>query len=123
MSKNKKIRLTIIILLTIMLLISFKLFVYAESIEDNLDLFDPKSNQISEPDLEEKANTILGTINVVGIIVSVVTIVIIGMKYMLGSVEEKAEYKQTMIIYLIGAILLFSITTIANILYNIGITI
>lgn len=123
MSKNKKIRLTIILLLTIMLLISFKLFVYAESIEDNLDLFDPKSNQISEPDLEEKANTILGTINVVGIIVSVVTIVIIGIKYILGSVEEKAEYKQTMIIYLIGAILLFSITTIANILYNIGIAI
>ena len=57
---------------------------------------------------------------VIGIVISVVVVTIIGIKYMLGSVEEKAEYKKTMIGYLIGALLLFSTTTVANILYNIG---
>ena len=39
---------------------------------------------------------------------------------MLGSVEEKAEYKQTIIPYLIGAALVFSGTTIPQILYQIS---
>ena len=39
---------------------------------------------------------------------------------MIGSVEEKAEYKKTMTTYLIGAILVFSVTTIPNILYQIA---
>ena len=34
---------------------------------------------------------------------------------MVGSVEEKAEYKKTMIPYLVGAIMLVGITGILNI--------
>ena len=41
----------------------------------------------------------------------------IGIKYMLGSVEEKAKHKQTLMPYLIGAVLVFSETTIPQILY------
>ena len=39
---------------------------------------------------------------------------------MLGSVEDKAEYKQDMIPYLIGALLLFGITGFLKILIAIG---
>ena len=37
---------------------------------------------------------------------------------MMGSAEEKAEYKKTMIPYLVGAILVFAASTIANFVYN-----
>ena len=37
---------------------------------------------------------------------------------MIGSAEEKAEYKKTMIPYLVGAILIFASTTIVNVVYN-----
>ncbi len=120
MPESKKIKVSIVILLVVVILMSFKLIVYADSIEDNLDLFNPKSDQITESELKEKAEIILGVVNVVGIIVSVATIIIVGIKYLLGSVEEKAEYKRTMITYFIGAILIFSITTVSNVLYNIG---
>ena len=39
---------------------------------------------------------------------------------MFGSIEEKAEYKKTATIYLVGAILVMGGTTIPNILYKIG---
>ena len=39
---------------------------------------------------------------------------------MFGSVEQKADYKKAMSGYVIGAILVFAVTTIANLLYNIG---
>ena len=43
---------------------------------------------------------------------------VLGIKYMMGSAEEKAEYKKTMIPYVVGAILIFAATTIANAVFN-----
>ena len=37
---------------------------------------------------------------------------------MMGSAEEKAEYKKTMIPYVVGAILIFAAATIANAVFN-----
>lgn len=65
-------------------------------------------------------NTIIGFIRTVGSIASVIVLAVIGIKYMMGSVEEKAEYKQTMRPYLIGAVLVFGITNILAIIVNIG---
>lgn len=61
-------------------------------------------------------NKIIGGIQLVGSITSVVVLVFIGIKYMLGSVEEKAEYKESMQPYLIGAVLLFATTTVLGII-------
>lgn len=37
---------------------------------------------------------------------------------MLGSAEERADYKKTMMPYLIGAVLIFASVTIANMVYK-----
>lgn len=89
----------------------------------NPDFYKPTPSP-NEPEVQEKAGIILGYINTIGVVVSVITLIIIGIKYMLGSIEEKAEYKKTMMYYIIGAALLFAATTIPNILYNLttGIT-
>ena len=39
---------------------------------------------------------------------------------MLGSVEERSEYKKSMVPYLIGAVLLFSGTAIPQIIYTLS---
>lgn len=85
---------------------------------ENPDYYHPKTLSPEEPEIQEKAGKILGYINNIGIVVSIITLVIIGIKYMLGSIDEKAEYKKTMIYYMLGALLLFSATTIPNILYK-----
>lgn len=61
---------------------------------------------------------IIGIVKAIGTIISVLMLVILGIKYMLGSSEEKAEYKKTMIPYLIGAILIFAAPYIAGAIYN-----
>lgn len=61
---------------------------------------------------------ILGAIRNVGVVVAVIILMVIGVKYMLGSVEEKANYKQTLFPYLIGAIILFMGSIIPEIIYN-----
>ncbi len=59
-------------------------------------------------------NTIIQWISTLGIIVAVVVLLILGIKYMVGSASEKAEYKKTMIPYLIGAVLIFGASAIAK---------
>ena len=63
-------------------------------------------------------NVIISVIRTVGTIISVAILSIIGIKYMTGSVEEKAEYKKTMLPYVIGAVILFGITSFIGIIVD-----
>ena len=63
-------------------------------------------------------NQIIGVVQGIGIVVSVVVVIVLGIKYMMGSVEEKAEYKKTMMPYLIGAALIFAASTISMAVMN-----
>ena len=54
----------------------------------------------------------------VGTIVSVSTMTIIGIKYVIASSDEKAEYRERMIPYFIGAVLLFGASNIVNIIFK-----
>lgn len=64
------------------------------------------------------ANKMIGAFQAIGSIVSVLALVLLGIKFALGSVEEKADYKQWMIYYVIGAILVFAISNISAMIYN-----
>ena len=66
--------------------------------------------------IQKVGSKIMGIVQVVGTITSVVILVVLGIKYMMGSAEEKAEYKKTMIPYVIGAILIFAATNIAGVI-------
>ena len=61
---------------------------------------------------------IIGIIQVVGSIAAVAVLVVLGIKYMMGSTEEKAEYKKTLIPYFIGAVLIFAASNIASMVYS-----
>lgn len=61
---------------------------------------------------------IVGVVQVVGSVISVLMIVVLGIKYMLGSAEEKSEYKKTMVPYLIGAVLIFAASNLAGMVYS-----
>ena len=65
-------------------------------------------------------NQIITILTTIGVIASVIVLIVLGIKYMMGSAEEKAEYKKTMMPYVIGAALVFSASIIANIIYNIA---
>ena len=60
----------------------------------------------------------LSVIQIVGSVVAVLVLVVLGIKYMMGSTEEKAEYKKTLIPYIVGAVLIFAASNIASMVYN-----
>ena len=116
---NMKILLRIFFIITIVLALT----VPSKSFADDLGLGDLnayRGTAEESTELMTKAETVLGVIQVIGTVVAVVMLMVIGIKYMLGSVEERAEYKDTLKPYLIGALLLFSGTTIPQIIYKIA---
>lgn len=64
------------------------------------------------------ANIIVWLVRTIGESVAVLMVLIIGIKYILGSVEEKAEYKQTMWPYILGAVLIFAGAALTDIIYK-----
>ena len=72
---------------------------------------------------DKVGNKIIGGIQAIGSIAAVAILVVLGIKYMLGSAEEKAEYKKTMLPYVIGAVLIFAASNIAGMVYNFAISI
>lgn len=72
----------------------------------------------SQTQIKSVGGKIVGIIQVIGIVIAVVVIMVVGIKYMMGSVEEKAEYKKTMMPYIIGAVLIFAGSTLANVVYQ-----
>ena len=63
-------------------------------------------------------NTAITIISTVGSIASVIVLVVLGLKYMMGSAEEKAEYKRTLMPYVIGAVMVFAASVIAGVIFG-----
>ncbi len=70
--------------------------------------------------LESRAKIITTAIRSVGIVLSVIILMIIGIKQMTASVEEKSMLKKAMPGYILGAIMVFAITVIPTVLYEIA---
>ncbi len=61
---------------------------------------------------------LVGILQTTGIVLSVVILIVIGIKYMMGSPEDKSQYKSSMLPYVIGAALIFAASLVANIVYQ-----
>ena len=84
---------------------------------------DDPDNYISDPGGDNTAlvnigNIIVGLVKAVGISLSILMLTIIGIKYITGSVQERAEYKQTIWPYIIGALLIFAGAELTQIIYD-----
>ena len=62
--------------------------------------------------------TILGALQIIGGFAIVLGIAVVGFQILLGSANDKADGKGKAIGFIIGAIMLFSITTIAKLIIS-----
>ena len=118
MKKSVKIISIALIVLTVILTMSN--IVLANSIPDKIGQIAKGNDSADTSKVVSLGATIVTIMQTVGIVVAVVVLLVLGIKYMMGSAEEKAEYKKTMIPYIVGAILIFAATTIVNVVYNIA---
>lgn len=77
------------------------------------DLTDTDVNAI-----KNLGHRIINVLQIVGSVLAVVILAVLGIKYMMGSAEEKADYKKSMMPYVVGAICIFLAPTLASAVYN-----
>ncbi|MBR6504215.1 MAG: hypothetical protein IKT41_00585 [Clostridia bacterium] len=113
-----------IILIT--LLIAIILFasgsVYALT-DEQIEKFNPKKDPIKDGDWDafaKKAGIVLGFVRNIGAIVSVLGIAVLGLRYMWGSLEQKANYKETMFPFIIGIAMTVGVTVIITIVQSVA---
>lgn len=104
-------------ILSIILIIAM-MFTFAmttmSSAADIINELEGKNTDVNDDSIIGVGASIIDIITTVGIIISVIVLLILGIKYMMGSASEKAEYKKTMIPYLVGAVLIFGASAIAK---------
>jgi type IV secretory pathway VirB2 component (pilin) len=78
--------------------------------------YKPKPQQNTK--MNSIVGTILGALQIIGGFAIVLGIAIVGFQILLGSANDKADGKGKAIGFIIGAIMLFSITTIAKLVIS-----
>lgn len=84
----------------------------------NPDIWVNSEDNVGDNILNNKSRPITGIIRTFGVIASVVTLAIIALRIIFGSTEEKANYKQTLLPWAVGAVMLFSMATIPSLVYD-----
>lgn len=104
------------VLLIAILLVSFTANVVSAA-KLTPDVITPNYNGDASK-IQATAGKIMGMIRNIAVIVSVIIIMVLGVKFMLGSVEEKAEYKKSFMPLIVGIVLVVAATSIASFIFN-----
>lgn len=86
---------------------------------DPFNIRELSGTSFSNQEAEDLGNTVVTAISLIGSIMAVIVLMVLGIKYMTGTVSQKAEYKKTLIPYVIGAVLVFAGSVIAGVVYNV----
>ena len=100
---NKK----LVKILTTVLLIVMMVSVAANCFAINPSEITGSTSGTGSTEIANVGKSIVGILQTVGIILSVIVLIILGIKYMMGSAEEKADIKGLLIPYIVGCVIIF----------------
>lgn len=71
-----------------------------------------KNSSIDTNSMNTSSSIMYNMLLAIGVCVSVIIVVILGIKYMTSTVDGKAEMKETLIPYIVGCVVMFGAFTI-----------
>ena len=104
-----------ILIISLLVVICITSFTFAFDPND----YDPgEINSADKPVIADMTAKILKYVRYFGIILSLIILSIIGLKYIMASADEKASYKENMVPYFIGIMVLMGSTILPGIIYS-----
>ena len=113
MRKTNKMKKILLIVMLMVILVSITTGAFAKTVSID-SIKDDNPDVGGSTEMKKIGSIILSGITGVGMALAVIIVAILGVKYMLGSADERAEYKKSMLPYLIGALLVFGASAIAG---------
>lgn len=111
----KKVQKIVAVLMLTIMLVSM---VNVISLAANITPKDIKADEVTTDAISTAGKKLVGVFQAIGIVLSVVVLTVIGIKYLMGSAEEKADYKKSLIPYVVGAALVFTASVFAQSIYE-----
>lgn len=116
---NKKVFKVLTAVLAILMLVGFVCSsVYAAGEMVTPEKLREKIEYKDTPEMLEMAGRVMGFIRNITVIGGVIILMILGFKYMTGSLEEKADYKKSLIPLVVGILVVMAATTIMSFIIN-----
>lgn len=122
---NKTMKILTVILLAITLVMFFSSNVLATSTSKASGLIsniekatDNAEKSVDTSKFVSTAGKIIVLLRNFSIIAGVILIIVLGVKYMMGSVEQKSDYQKSFVPLVIGIILVIGATSIASFLFS-----
>lgn len=119
MKKIMKLVILIISILCIFSLITPK-YAFADIDTDSFNPYEIDKNGVDQQTVTKYTNNIYSILYIVAIVVAVIALMILGLKYIVGSATQKADYKKTLVPVIIGICIIVFITTILGIFASFG---
>ena len=120
MKINRMIKIVCMILLIILFLNCFmnKVFASAETIIGYYNRSDTTDDGGGSTEVRTIIGRIISMVQIFGMFIAVVMLMSLGIKYMYASPGEKAQIKQGLTVYVIGAVVMFGSAVILEIIKN-----
>jgi len=113
MKKTSKI---ILIILILAFIISCTSYINAAS---NYTITPEPVQATESMDFRDMVGRITGLVKWASVIGAIIMLTVLGVKYMMGSLSEKAQYKKSMVPWVVGIILVVVSSTIVDVIYDI----
>lgn len=115
MKKLTKI-LTVVLLVAIIVMSVSNVFA-AGSIINEIETSASNAN-VNTSSISQMVGKIIAYLRNAAVIIGVVIIIILGIKYMTGSLEQKAEYQKSFVPLIVGIVIVMAATSIASFLFG-----
>lgn len=113
---KRSIRLIMVVMVMLIVILSSTMVFAAP----DPSVYNGNTSTINVDTVNSLGQNIVKVISTVGSIASVIVLIVLGIKYMMGSAEEKAEYKKTLMPYIIGAVFVFAASVIASAIFGVA---
>lgn len=120
----KKFLVTLIITMIIVVMSYSTVYNVLANANFSLDAHDTEATSAGYTEAKNAVETVTGTILAVlryaGAGIAMISLVLIGAKYLYASPGEKADYKKNLLVYTVGGIGMFSVGTILKIIRDLS---
>ena len=115
--KDNSIKIISILLISLFVLFGFQIVSNADA-GSMISSFTPNTDSSAASKVNVIGQNVVGVIQVVGIAIAVGMLLVLGIKYLRAAPDEKANIKQSSVIYIVGAVVLFAAVNIVKIVYT-----
>lgn len=114
---KKRVRIISIILMVLMCITCMAGLAYADY-TSTLSAISEGTGKVSSPEAAKIGGNVVGLIQLIGTILAVVMLAILGVKYITASPEGKADYKGSMVPYVVGCIILLLAVNLTSVIFT-----